>query len=104
MAIHEELKRHGELTLLQLWLEYATDNARAYRYSRYCELYHRWKGKLDPTMRQRHRAGEKEEQLGRRGQDTRTDGAAQRRRLDRRKPVLLKSTGPGHGPLTLEPV
>ena len=59
VTIHEELARHRELTLLQLWLEYATDNPCAYRYSRYCELYHRWKRKLNPTMRQRHRAGEK---------------------------------------------
>jgi len=59
VAIHEELRRHRELTLLQLWVEYAEDNPRAYRYSRYCELYHRWKKKLKPTMRQRHRAGEK---------------------------------------------
>lgn len=59
VAMHQELSRHDELTLLQLWLEYATDNPRAYRYSRYCELYQRWKKKLKPTMRQRHRAGEK---------------------------------------------
>lgn len=59
VEMHEELSRHRELTLLQLWLEYATDNPRAYRYSRYCELYHRWKKKLNPTMRQHHRAGEK---------------------------------------------
>ncbi len=57
--IHEELKRHRGLTLLQLWVEYAEDNPGAYRYSRYCELYGRWKKKLNPTMRQRHRAGEK---------------------------------------------
>ena len=50
VAIHEELRRHRELTLLQLWVEYAEDNPRAYRYSRYCELYHRWKKKLNPTM------------------------------------------------------
>ena len=59
VAIHEELRQHRELTLLQLWVEYAEDNPGAYRYSRYCELYHRWKKKLKPTMRQRHRAGEK---------------------------------------------
>ena len=53
----EELLRHRELTLMQLWVEYAEGNPRAYRYSRYCELYQRWKGKLKPTMRQRHRAG-----------------------------------------------
>ena len=56
--IHEELRGTG-VTLLQLWVEYATDNPEAYRYSRFCELYSRWKKKLNPTMRQRHRAGEK---------------------------------------------
>ena len=57
--IHEELKRHRSLTLLQAWVEYAEDNPGGYRYSRFCELYGRWKKKLNPTMRQRHRAGEK---------------------------------------------
>ena len=50
-AVHEELQRHRELTLLQLWVEYAEDNPRAYRYSRYCELYHRWKKKLRTVPR-----------------------------------------------------
>jgi transposase len=40
-------------------VEYASDNPGGYRYSRFCELYGRWKKKLNPTMRQRHRAGEK---------------------------------------------
>ena len=40
-------------------MEYAEDKPGAYRYSRYCELYTQWKKKLNPTMRQRHRAGEK---------------------------------------------
>jgi len=57
--IHEELKRHRSLTLLQAWVEYAEDNPGGYRYSRFCELYGRWKKKLNPTMRQRHRAGER---------------------------------------------
>lgn len=57
--VHEELKRHRVLTLLQLWVEYAEGNPGAYRYSRFCELYGRWKKKLNPTMRQRHRAGER---------------------------------------------
>ena len=56
--IHEELRGTG-VTLVRLWVEYATDNPGAYRYSRFCELYSRWKKKLNPTMRQRHRAGEK---------------------------------------------
>jgi len=58
-SIHEELKQHRGLTLLQLWVEYAEGNPGAYRYSRFCELYGRWKKKLNPSMRQRHRAGEK---------------------------------------------
>ena len=58
-GVYEELQRHRELTLLQLWVEYAEDNPRAYRYSRYCELYQRWRKKLNPTMRQCHQAGEK---------------------------------------------
>ncbi len=57
--IHEELKRHRSLTILQAWVEYAEDNPGGYRYSRFCELYGRWKKKLNPTMRQRHRAGER---------------------------------------------
>jgi len=57
--VHEELKRHRNLTLLQLWVEYAQENPGGYRYSRFCELYGRWKKKLNPTMRQRHRAGER---------------------------------------------
>jgi transposase len=56
--IHEELIR-TEVTLLRLWVEYATDHPGGYRYSRFCELYSRWRKKLNSTMRQRHRAGEK---------------------------------------------
>ena len=53
--IHEELRRHRELTLLQLWVEYAENKPGAYGYSRYCELYGQWKKKLNPTMRQSSR-------------------------------------------------
>ena len=56
-AVHEELQRHRELTLLQLWVEYAEDNPRAYCYSRYCELYQRWRKKLNPTRRGGSRSG-----------------------------------------------
>ncbi len=54
--IHEELRRHRELTLLQLWVEYAENKPGAYGYSRYCELYGQWKKKLNPTMRSRTRS------------------------------------------------
>jgi transposase len=57
--LHSELKRKG-VTLQLLWEEYAaTDPARAYSYSRFCELYGEWRGKLKLVMRQTHRAGAK---------------------------------------------
>lgn len=56
--IHQELKRKG-VTLQLLWEEYAAAHPEGYRYSQFCELYRRWAARLTPTMRQRHRAGEK---------------------------------------------
>ena len=56
--IHEELKRVG-VTLHLLWMEYLEDHPDGYRYSQFCEIYRRWAKKLDPSMRQRHRAGER---------------------------------------------
>lgn len=56
--IHKELKRKG-VTLMLLWYEYQTQNPNGYSYSRYCELYQGFIGKLKPSMRITHRAGEK---------------------------------------------
>lgn len=56
--IHRELKRKG-VTLMLLWQEYKQVYSDGYQYSRFCELYGDWSGKLDPVMRQEHRAGEK---------------------------------------------
>ena len=42
-----------------LWYEYQTQNPNGYSYSRYCELYQGFIGKLKPSMRITHRAGEK---------------------------------------------
>jgi transposase len=57
--VHQELKRKG-VTLQLLWEEYrAAQGERAYRYSQYCEHYHRYRGSLVRSMRQVHRAGEK---------------------------------------------
>jgi hypothetical protein len=42
-----------------LWEEYREANPAGYRYSRFCELYQRWRKKLDVVMRQEHEAGEK---------------------------------------------
>jgi len=56
--IHQELKRPG-VTLHLLWEEYREVHPDGYGYSQFCELYRRWAGKLRPSMRQQHRAGEK---------------------------------------------
>lgn len=56
--IHQELKRKG-VTLLLLWQEYQEQNPKGYSYSRYCELYQAFSGKLNPSMRISHYAGER---------------------------------------------
>jgi len=54
-AIHREMRRKN-VTLMLLWEEYrATHPDDGYGYSRFCELYRRWEGRLSPTMRQHHR-------------------------------------------------
>jgi transposase len=58
-SIHEQLRQHRHLTLQLLWEEYRQTHPEAYRYSRFCELYQRWKSKLDVVLRQEHKAGEK---------------------------------------------
>ena len=57
-SIQLELRKKG-VTLQLLWHEYKRDNPDGYQYSQYCELYRRWRQKLDVSLRQRHRAGEK---------------------------------------------
>ncbi|AMV70857.1 IS21-like element ISPsy14 family transposase [Desulfuromonas carbonis] len=57
-TIHQELKRKG-VTLGLLWEEYQNSHPEGYRYSRFCDLYREWSGKLRLSMRQVHKAGEK---------------------------------------------
>jgi transposase len=57
-TVHRELKRAG-VTLQLLWEEYRAVHPDAHAYSRYCQLYHKWKLRLSPTMRQTHVAGER---------------------------------------------
>jgi transposase len=59
--IYRELKAHRKfnLTLDLLWQEYREQHPDGYRYSQFCELYRRWRQKLDYSMRQDHRGGEK---------------------------------------------
>jgi transposase len=56
--VHEELRRKG-VTLRLLWQEYREVHPEGYGYSRFCELYERWAGALDPVLRQVHPPGEK---------------------------------------------
>src|SRR5882724_6403456 len=56
--VHRELKRK-HVTLSILWDEYIERHPDGYRYSRFCDLYRSWEGKLSVTMRQAHVGGEK---------------------------------------------
>ncbi len=57
-AIHREMQYRG-VTLQLLWEEYRLANpGNAYAYSQFTHYYRQFVGKLDPTMRQTHRAGE----------------------------------------------
>src|ERR1700674_3077 len=56
--VHHELRRPG-VTLMLLWEEYRQREPGGYAYSRWCELYRAWEGRLSPTMRQAHPAGER---------------------------------------------
>ena len=47
------------MTLQLLWEEHRGAHPDGYGYSRYCELYRAWEGRLSPTMRQLHVAGER---------------------------------------------
>jgi transposase len=56
--IHRELRRPG-VTLQLLWEEHRAAHPNGYGYSRFCELYRAWAGRLSPVMRQSHVAGER---------------------------------------------
>lgn len=56
--LHTELRRPG-VTLRLLWVEYREAHADGYGYSQFCDHYREWAGRLQPTMRLPHKAGEK---------------------------------------------
>ena len=56
--LYQELKRKS-VTLQLLWYEYKQSNPEGYQYSQFCNRYRQWAKKLDVTLRQEHRAGEK---------------------------------------------
>jgi transposase len=55
--IHRELRRKA-VTLMLLWQEYKAVHPDGYQYSQFCNLYRQWAGRIEPVMRQEHRAGE----------------------------------------------
>jgi transposase len=62
--VHRDLHRAG-VTLQLLWTEYqeavakGPSGQRPYQYSQFCDLYREYRTKIEPSMRQVHRAGEK---------------------------------------------
>ena len=62
--VHKEMRRKG-VTLQLLWIEYRQSalrdpqGRRPYQYSQFCERYREFHGRVDASMRQEHRAGEK---------------------------------------------
>ena len=56
--IHQDLKRKG-VTLQLLWQEYKQSHPAGYQYTQFCEHYRRFAKKLDLSLRQVHKAGEK---------------------------------------------
>jgi len=57
-CLYQEMKKKS-VTLQLLWYEYKKANPDGYQYSQFCNLYREWVKKLDVTLRQEHRAGEK---------------------------------------------
>ena len=57
--VRRQLQTHKHLTLQLLWEEYRETQPGGYGYSRFCELYERWRKNQDVVLRQEHRAGEK---------------------------------------------
>jgi transposase len=56
--VHKELRRKG-VTLQLLLVEYREADPDGYGYSQFANLYRQWRGQVDVTMRQAHKAGEK---------------------------------------------
>jgi len=57
-VVHRELRRPS-VTLMLLWEEYCDTTSDGFSYSWFCERYKEWAGRLKPTLRQIHVAGEK---------------------------------------------
>ncbi|MGI4957674.1 MAG: IS21 family transposase, partial [Janthinobacterium lividum] len=57
-AVHRDLRRPN-MTLALLWEEYRAGAVNGFGYSWFCDLYREWAGRLKPTLRQVHTAGER---------------------------------------------
>lgn len=57
-TIHQELQRKS-VTLQLLWQEYKQATPDGYQYTRFCQRYRAWAARLDPVLRQEHKAGER---------------------------------------------
>ena len=57
-AVHRDLRRPN-VTLALLWEEYRAATIDGFGYSWFCDLYREWAGRLKPTLRQVHLAGER---------------------------------------------
>jgi transposase len=57
--LHSQLQQHRHLTLQLAWEEYRQVHPEGYGYSRFCELYQRWRRKQHVVLRQVHQPGEK---------------------------------------------
>jgi transposase len=57
-AVHRDLRRPN-VTLALLWEEYRAATIDGFGYSWFCDLYREWAGRLKPTLRQVHVAGER---------------------------------------------
>ncbi|MFQ5598883.1 MAG: IS21 family transposase, partial [Nitrospiria bacterium] len=56
--IHQELKKKG-VTLQLLWQEYKEMHPSGYQYTQFCEYYRKFAKKLDLSLRQHHKAGDR---------------------------------------------
>ena len=56
--MHRDLRRPN-VTLALLWEEYRAATTDGFGYSWFCDLYREWAGRLKPTLRQVHIAGER---------------------------------------------
>ena len=57
-TVHRDLRRPN-VTLALLWEEYRAATTDGFGYSWFCDLYREWTGRLKPTLRQVHLAGER---------------------------------------------